>query len=64
MKSDKAVRAKVKCDPKDPCDYDNTCINHQVVHALLMAINFVPDGWDMPLGYNQVIAQIIELTKE
>lgn len=29
----------------------------ELVAALKMLIRFIPDGWPMPLGYSQVVAQ-------
>ena len=29
----------------------------ELVAALKMLIGFIPDGWSMPLGYSQVVAQ-------
>ncbi len=32
--------------------------------ALRLLIGFLPDGWEMPLGWNQVVAQAQEALKE
>lgn len=29
----------------------------ELLEALKMLIGFIPDGWEMPLGYSQVVAQ-------
>lgn len=35
------------------CNYHD-----ELVAALKMLIRFIPDGWPMPLGYSQVVAQV------
>ena len=33
----------------------------ELLDACRMLIDFIPDGWEMPLGYNQVVAQAREV---
>ena len=37
-----------------------TAENKQLQEAVNLLINFVPNGWEMPLGYTQVVAQAQE----
>lgn len=32
--------------------------------ALKEVVNFIPDGWEMPLGYNQIVNQAKKLLRE
>jgi hypothetical protein len=41
---------KIAVDCHDNC-------HDELVAALKMLIRFIPDGWPMPLGYSQVVAQ-------
>ncbi len=45
------------------CDKDNSELlteNAVLIEAVEMLIKFIPDGWSMPLGYTQVVAQARE----
>jgi hypothetical protein len=38
--------------------------NRRLREALDLVISFIPDGWGMPLGFNQVAQQAREAMKE
>ena len=38
--------------------------NKRLREALDLVISFIPDGWEMPLGFNQVAQQAREALKE
>ena len=50
-----AERAQELAD-KIAVDCHDNC-QDELVAALKMLIRFIPDGWPMPLGYSQVVAQ-------
>ena len=66
------IEAKYEAAPCDVCWYPDPrkliakleAENQRLREALDLVISFIPDGWGMPLGFNQVAQQAREAMNE